>query len=202
MSAGGGRRRHLAAALAVGVALVSTACGIPFEDEASPLTETQLPDGLRPSSSTVAEQEEPAAPADLEPVDVWFVRDDRLVASRHRIEPPTTPDRVVAELLTGPTDAEQNRALRSAVPDAAVVTSVSVAGGVATVNLAPEFADIPASDQVLAVGQLVLTLTDQRGIGRVRFAVDEAQIAVPLPTGESADQSVSRDDYISLAAPG
>ncbi len=199
------RRRSAVARLVVAAAFACTACtacGVPLEDDASPLSPDQLPDGLRPSASTIVGEQVPDTSVDQEPVDVWFVREDRLSSARHRIDPPVTPERVLAELLTGPTEAEQDRSLRSAVPDAAVVTSVSVAGGVATVGLAPEFSDIPASDQVLAVGQLVLTLTDQRGIGRVRFVVDDAQIAVPLPSGESSDQSVSRDDYISLAASG
>ena len=196
------RRRSAVATLVAIAAFGCTACGVPLQDDASPLSPDQLPDGLRPSASTIVGEQVPDTSADQEPVDVWFVREDRLASARHRIDPPVTPERVLAELLTGPTEAEQDRSLRSAVPDAAVVTSVSVAGGVATVGLAPEFSDIPASDQVLAVGQLVLTLTDQRGIGRVRFVVDDAQIAVPLPSGESSDQSVSRDDYVSLAAAG
>jgi len=112
-----------------------------------------------------------------------------------------TPQVALAELLSGPSEAEQNRSLRSAVPDAEVVIGVEVLGGVASVDLASTFSEIPASDQVLAVGQIVLTLTDLRGIGRVRFIVDEVQIAVPLPTGDASEGSVSRDDYIVLADP-
>ena len=47
----------------------------------------------------------------------------------------------------------------------------------------------------------VLTLTDQRGIGRVRFVVDDASIAVPVPSGETSGDSVSRDEFIELADP-
>ena len=103
--------------------------------------------------------------------------------------------------LSGPTEAEQNRSLRTAIPGAAAVVEVSVARGVATVTLTPAFSEIPAADQVLAVGQIVLTLTDQRGIGRVRFVVDDASIAVPLPSGETSGDSVSRDEFIELADP-
>ena len=144
----------------------------------------------------------PAAVADQEPIDVWLVRDELLSATRHRVDPPVTPRLALEELLAGPTSAEQNRSLRTAIPDASAVVSVEVSGGVASVGLASSFSEIPASDQVLAVGQIVLTLTDLRGIGRVRFLVDDAQIAVPLPTGDATEDSVSRDDYILLVAAG
>ncbi len=184
-------------ALTSALALLLAACGVPLQERASRIDDDDLPDGLRPTDSTVV-----AAPAEQEPVDIWFVRDDALVASRHEVDPPVTAPRVVEELLAGTNEFEQQRAMRSAIPDAAVVESVSVGGGVATVSLAPEFSDIPASDQVLAVGQLVLTLTDLRGIGRVAFVADDAAIAVPLPSGDSSDGSVARDDYIGLAEDG
>lgn len=169
-------------------------CGVPIEQQAQPIPTDQVPVGLRPTDSTIE-----APLAESEPTDIWFVRDTELVTTRHRIEPPVTAQAALAELLTGPTNAEQNRSLRSAIPDGSVVIDVQVLGGVATVDLASSFSDIPAQDQVLAVGQIVLTLTDLRGIGRVGFVVDEVQIAVPLPSGVASDGSVSRDDYIALA---
>jgi hypothetical protein len=175
-------------------AFAAAGCGVPLESSPGRLPDDALPEGLRPSASTV-----PEAPSEQEPVDVWYVSDDRLVSTRHRIDPPTTPQKTLEELLSGPTEAEQNRSLRTAIPDAAAVVDVSVARGVATVTLTPAFSEIPAGDQVLAVGQIVLTLTDQRGIGRVRFAVDDAAIAVPLPSGETSGDSVSRDEFIELA---
>ena len=178
------------------ISVVASGCGVPIEQSAEPISADDLPVGLRPTDSTI-----PAEPADQEPIDIWLVRDDRLAATRHRVDPPVTPQVALAELLSGPSEAEQNRSLRSAVPDAEVVIGVEVLGGVASVDLASTFSEIPASDQVLAVGQIVLTLTDLRGIGRVRFIVDEVQIAVPLPTGDASEGSVSRDDYIVLADP-
>ena len=189
-------RRALVRAVACG-ALVVAGCGVPIEDDAQPIAADDLPSGLRPSESTI-----PEAVADQEPIDVWLVRDELLSATRHRVDPPVTPRLALEELLAGPTSAEQNRSLRTAIPDASAVVSVEVSGGVASVGLASSFSEIPASDQVLAVGQIVLTLTDLRGIGRVRFLVDDAQIAVPLPTGDATEDSVSRDDYILLVAAG
>jgi len=175
------------------ISVVASACGVPIEQSAEPISADDLPVGLRPTDSTI-----PAALADQEPIDIWLVRDDRLAATRHRVDPPVTPQVALAELLSGPSEAEQNRSLRSAIPDAEVVLAVEVLRGVAIVDLAPTFSEIPASDQVLAVGQIVMTLTDLRGVGRVRFVVDEVDIAVPLPTGDASEGGVSRDDYLDL----
>jgi spore germination protein GerM len=182
-------------ALSVSAATVA-GCGVPTSDRPETIAPEQLPQGLRPTDSTIS-----PTPVDQEPIDVWMVRDELLVATRHQVDPPVDPQRALDELLGGPTGAEQDQSLRSAIPDTSAVLSAVVQGGVVTVGLAPEFSDIPASDQLLAVGQIVLTLTDLRGVGRVRFVVDDAQIAVPLPSGASSDQSVSRDDYLTLADP-
>ena len=50
-----------------------------------------------------------------------------------------------------------------------------------------------------------MTLTDRGpGIGRVRFTVDGNAVSVPRGDGsapQQPDQSVSRDDYLSLLEP-
>lgn len=185
--------RCVAAALA---ALVAASCGFPTQRDAHAVPDDNVPDALRTTDT-----DDPTPNVATEPAAIWFVRDTVLDQVQHRVAAPATADTVVAELLLGPTEGEQGRSFRSAIPDATVVVSASTAGGLATVELAPEFAEIPVADQVLAVGQLVLTLTDLRGVGRVRFQVDDAVVAVPLPTGEASDQTVSRDDYLELVSP-
>jgi spore germination protein GerM len=176
-----------------GVALLLSSCGVPAESSPRVVSEEELPAGLR-TLDTAPD----ATSQEQQIIDVWFVRDETLVSSRHRVPTPVEPTAVVEEILAGPTETEQNASLRSAIPDPAAVVGVTLARGVATVELSAAFAEIPANDQVLAVGQIVLTLTDLRGLGRVRFVVDDTNVAVPLATGETSDQSVSRDDYLVL----
>jgi hypothetical protein len=45
-----------------------------------------------------------------------------------------------------------------------------------------------------------LTLTDVRGVGGVQFLVDGTPVAVPIPTGETSDQPVFREQFLTLAA--
>ena len=190
------RRRGAAlGATAVGaVALVVTACGVPIEGSPRGVPANQLPAGLQTPETTVED-----SPDTTESVEVWFVRDELLVGSRHTVDAPLTPQKALDELLLGPDADEQGRALRSALPDAEVVLGTTFARGIATVDLSPRFSEIPASDQLLAVAQIVLTLTDLRGVGMVEFQVEGAPIAVPLPSGESSGERVSRDDYYGLA---
>lgn len=174
-------------------AIMATACGVPVESSPRPLSQSELPDGLRP-----VETSPDATSQEQEIIDVWFVREQKLARTRHSVSAPVDPLIAVEEVLAGPSASEQNESLRSAIPDPAAVVGATVLRGVATVNLTTAFSEIPANDQVLAVGQLVLTLTDLRGIGRVRFVVDDVQVAVPLPNGETSEDSVSRDEYLVL----
>ncbi len=176
-----------------GSLLLLAGCGFPQDRRATPVPEHELPIGLRsdPTATTV--------PTSTEPATIWFVSGNRLVRVRHDVESPVSVTTVTNELLTGPSAAEQDGGLRSGLPDPTVVVDAELTRGTARVQLAPSFTEISPEDQILAVGQLVLTLTNLPGIGGVQFSLDGAPVAVPLPSGESSDQPVFRDDFIVLA---
>ena len=82
------------------------------------------------------------------------------------------------------------------MPDAPEINVTNNNAGVAVVELPTGFFDtIPVADQRLAVAQIVLTLTDSRGIGQVQF-----NVPVPRPSGAlaPAGQPLSRNDYLAL----
>jgi spore germination protein GerM len=137
-------------------------------------------------------------PIETERATLWLVAGETLVASRQDVAAPATVGSVTSELLAGPDEAERERGLRSALPDPTVVVGTELARGMATVELTPSFSEISPQDQLLAVGQLVLTLTDLRGIGSVQFTLDDVPVAVPTPTGESTEQPVFRDQFLEL----
>jgi spore germination protein GerM len=178
--------------LLVTIALAS-ACGVPQQRKAELVSQDRVPDALRTDATVAA----PLVPITA-PVDLWFVREGHLTTVQHSISGSRDAQAVVGELLAGPTDAERQDGLRSAIPNPSAIASVALTGGVVTVDLTQEFADIPAGDQLLAVGQLVLTLTDLRGVGLVSFTLAGAPAAVPLPDGDASTGTVSRDLYTSL----
>ena len=135
----------------------------------------------------------------LETITLWFVENDGLVAVDRRLPSPVDVAAAIAVLASGV--GEPASGLRSALPSAEMVVGAEFAAGTASVELAEDFLDIPSSDQVLALGQIVYTLTDLRGVGRVRFIIEGAPVVVPLPGGDSTEDSVSRDDFTDLLSP-
>ncbi len=182
------------------VFVLTAGCGVPTNSSPRAVPDAEVPDVLDAVSETI----EPTSPTEVsqEPVAIWFARDDQLVAAVHRITGPPTVESVVAELLGGPSDAERERGMRTAIADPEAVGEIVVERGVASVELTARFAELPASDQVVAIAQIVLTTTDLRGVGRVRFTLEGEEVAVPLPDGTTTTDAVSRDDYLSLTASG
>src|SRR3954470_9706528 len=70
-------------------------------------------------------------------VAVWFVQGEQL---KPVTRPGATPLAAVRQLIAGPTRAERHRGFRTYVPAATRVRSVSVANGLATVDLSEPFA--------------------------------------------------------------
>jgi spore germination protein GerM len=167
-------------------------CGFPTQDAAQPLADDELPVGLRPDATS------PSTAVETEPAALWFVDGDSLHAVRHDVAAPASIESVTTELLIGPNDAEQASGLRSALPDPDVVSDTNLSRGVATVELTSSITELSPEDQLLAVGQFVLTLTDLPGVGSVQFTVDGAPAAVPTPTGESTEQPAFRDQFLEL----
>lgn len=175
-------------------ALVLTACGVSAESSPREIDPDRLPGALRVDHVTTT-----TIGTALVPLEVWFVRDDRLVAVEHHVEAPLTASKAVADLANGPTGADAS-SLRSAIPDAQVIVDTTVADGTATVELAEDFDQIPTADQKLAIGQLVLTLTGLDDVDQVRFQRNQIDVAVPLPDGNSTDTPVDADDFAALVA--
>jgi spore germination protein GerM len=190
------RRRCIRPIVVLASSAVVVGCGFPDQDRARPVSPDELPAGLRPGSVP-----ESVVTTESERATVWLVEGDTLVASRHEVEAPATVESVTAELLVGPSESEQARGLRSALPDPTVVVGADLSRGVATVALTSTFGEISPHDQLLAVGQFVLTLTDLRGVGSVRFTLDEAPVAVPIPTGETSEEPVVREQFLELSRP-
>jgi spore germination protein GerM len=187
------------------VTVALAGCAVPVDDHATELRAEQLPPALAATTAPVTTEPSSEATAgasttqpETTPFRIWFIAGDQLQAVTRLVSERATTEKLAAELLAGPSREEIDRfGLRSAVPDGAI-TSTEVRGGVALVDLDPSFVSIPTGDQILAVGQLVLTFTGLPGVGQVRFAVDGATVQVPRADGSQADGPVARDDYLPL----
>jgi hypothetical protein len=101
---------------------------------------------------------------------VWFLSDGKPVPV---VRGGTTIESAVRQLLAGPTPVERSRGMRSAVPRATPLLSVSVSRRIVTVDLGARFA-AGRDEQALQgrVGQLVRTVRGISGVRAVRVLVE------------------------------
>lgn len=192
-------RRHaratVAAAATVVVTVVSAACGVP-DAGITVIDPEELPPELRGVTTTSSPPTEDGVPAVAA---VHWIRDRRLVREAVLFESGPSAERLLALLERGPVGSSPGDGARSAL-SAGDVSVRSHDRGVVTVELR----DLDDPDQVLAVGQVVLTLTSLPGVDAVRFTSRGAPVEVPLPDGTLVARDLTEGDYESLldASPG
>jgi spore germination protein GerM len=196
------------------IALV-VSCGIPDSGGVSRIPDKDtggLSDTLPTTSTsttppttietTTTIESEPSTTIANEDVTLYFISGGQLKSYPASLVKGAGPNQVMFKLQAGPTETDGLGAgLRSAVPPPSSPITVSEDGsGIATVDLPPTFYDqIPPEDQLLVIGQIVLTLTDIAGIGQVMFRQNGQPVGVNRGSGLSdPSQPLARRDYDSL----
>jgi spore germination protein GerM len=179
-------KRWLALLALLGVA----ACGLPVSSPPHRIAPSTVPYGLLD-----LQQATPRATASGPTVSVYLVDGDRLVARPRQITGLNEPAEALRSLLAGPTPAESRRGLVSDIPAQTRLYSLDLQGSIATVDLSPTFGTSGGSQQVLAVAQIVYTITASRYIDAVRFSVDGRPIEVPNGSGSLGSAARTRADY-------
>lgn len=187
-------RRTTLAALAVVAALALASCGVGGEERARTEDDGAVPFGL------LDRNQPPLLPPTTAPsttgVPVCFVDDGDLVTLQVALDSPADLTDIARSLAEPPTGSD--RSVRTATGDATLVREVTLAKGVAEVDLRRAIETLAGDEQLLAVGQLVCTLTEQPGVGLVSFTLDGSPIDVPRGDGSLTSGAVSRDDYADL----
>ncbi|MEV0793462.1 GerMN domain-containing protein [Kribbella sp. NPDC050459] len=189
--------RNAAVCLAAAV-LVLAGCGVPMQDEPAPIASGEIPSRLqrtaRPSSAA------PIPSTGRPAVQVSFVRDDKLVTLVREV--PTAPadglTAVVDVLLAGPTDREQAGGITTALPPGLILTIVEVRGSRVVLELSGQTGGRSATENILAVGQIVLSLTAVQSIDQVTFARDGVPVEALLADGALTTAPLTAADYDSL----
>jgi hypothetical protein len=102
-------------------------------------------------------------------------------------------------LLAGPNALESSRSISSAVPDGSQLLGLTIAGGVATVDLSSEFEAGGGSSSVLTrYGQVVYTLTQFPTVKSVLFEIEGQPRSVFSADGTELMRSVARSDFVTL----
>jgi hypothetical protein len=151
------------------------------------------------TGATTTQEQTGSVPAPLS-LEVWFARDDGLVAVRRT----HTATRAVAtaaitSLLDGPTAAERAAGIASAVPAGTRLLGINIENGVATVDLTSDYQSGGGSRSMqMRLGQVVYTLTQFPTVRKVRFHLDGLPVDVFSSEGIVLKNPVGRDDYVDL----
>ncbi|SDQ63477.1 GerMN domain-containing protein [Quadrisphaera sp. DSM 44207] len=131
-------------------------------------------------------------------VEVYLVRGDRLTPVVRRVRD-SSAQTALSALVAGPTRAEVGSGLRTALPpQPLVVSDPRPPAGTAVVTATEELSGLSGRSQLLAVGQLVWTLTGADGVQRLRVVVGDRSVELPTDDGLSPE-AVARADYASVA---
>ena len=191
------RRRQLTTAVAalVGLALLVAvaSCGVSPEPKANRIEPKDVPFGLLDNAKTTTTEV-----AAGHTTGIYLLTKSRLVAVDRTVPADASLADLLQQVVAGPTEVEQSLGITTAVP-AGTLASVDVKRGTAKVDLRAAFGDIRSREQLLALAQVVYTLTGQPGIGGVNFSVEGKSIKVPLADGTLSDDPLSRDDFKGLA---
>jgi len=180
------------------LALLVAGCGIPVENSARPVADDDIPSSL-PNERSPSTQ--PVGDPSPSSVEVFFVREARLVAVRREVLVPPSVEGVIAAVAGGLAEAEQVEGKRTALTgDVRLAGTVTV--GVPLIDLTESFAQIELEEQILALGQLVFTLTAVPGVTGVSFALFGRPVEVPTGDGTLKGGPLRRDDFAAVAPSG
>lgn len=199
------KRSLLVAVAGLVTALTLVGCGVPIERTDHPVSADELgfqpreevtsttssvpPSVLSSTTTTILEA--------IYPLDVYWIDGVHLLPVR-RTSTEATLASAIESLRAGPDQGETASGLRSAIASPAMIVSAEVRSGRATVVLDRSFLTLPGNEQVLAVAQIVYTVTVAPGIGQIDFQLDGRPLPVPRGDGQPSAGSVSRDDYVSM----
>lgn len=174
----------------VAATLLLTACGVPLDS---------APERIEVDLGDAPELDLPVGD-DLEAVTFYLIEQGNLVPVTHELPAPVGPDSVARFLVEGIDPTDRGAGLRTSIPTGTRVLAVDRESGMVRVNLSRDFAAVGGEEELLAVAQVVLTLTDLEGVDGVAFELEGVATDVPLPNGALSDDPLGADDYRSLIA--
>jgi len=191
------------------LATLTAACGPGGTTDAGPVTTREL-DAQDPTanppvapvdSDAAASTTSSTVPAEERFVDIYLIQDASYAVAATRVVPatPEVAGNALRALIAGPTEAERDEGLSSAVPEDTLLLGVVIADGMATVDLGREFEAGGGSFAMLGrLAQVVYTLTQFPTVNAVQFRLDGEPITVFSGEGILLEKPVTRGDYASV----
>ena len=191
-------RRRVGALAAVAAALMAivataTACGIPADEAPWSVTAPPPYGGL-----TTPPTEDTARGSSAEVL--YLTRDQRLVAVQRTVAGVPTIETLLKDLADGPTKAEQDQGLTSALAGTGVVTDTKLDSGLLEISLGDGLDGVTAGTKLLAIAQIVCTVDAREDVTSVVFARDGQRSDVPRGDGSSTSGPLTCLDYTGIIA--
>lgn len=193
-------RWRVAGTVLLAALTVLAGCGVPTGGAPEVIPPSAVPYGLAAAPSTTAPAT--SGPAREDRPRIYLANSaDVLVPSGREASGQTLRDRLtdlLEQLTKGPTGAERDSGLTTALPAGATLSVVKLDGGTATVQLAGTERAPAGQQSRLAVGQIVLTATSLAGIDAVLLTRGGKPLDAPLPSGALTSAPLTAADYQAL----
>lgn len=197
--------------LATALAIIVAACGSGGVESGGSVTlgPSDTTDTVPPASSvpgttatTTTEATEATTPDENSQVfvELFFIKEGLVASSVLRaVEGPAVASNAIRALITGPTAAEADTELSTAIPADTLLLGLTIENGLATIDLSKEFEAGGGSFNILGrLAQVVYTLTQFPTVDEVLFHIDGKPVDVFSGEGVVLDGPVDRDDYASV----
>ncbi|GIF01255.1 GerMN domain-containing protein [Paractinoplanes rishiriensis] len=182
--------------LAFVTAVALGGCGVPAQDEPH---RVELP---RSPLTAVTTRPAPTESHGGAAVVICLTRSGRLAEITRRLGSPPSVQQQLDNLTVGPTRAEQDNGLGTALAGLTLRAHRAASSTEVTVDFTEADESNARSDEVLAYGQIVCTLTARADVDSVVFTRDNQRLEVPRADGTLSRGPLRAGDYASLIGPG
>jgi len=198
------------------LALLAGACGggntgsagpVTTEPDDATTTTTTVPTsttttaGPADDTTTTTTTEAPdQQPSEQQFVELFFIKEGLSAASVIRaVDSPMVATNAIKALIEGPTQAEMDTELSTAIPADTLLLDLTIEDGLATVDLSREFEVGGGSFNILSrLAQVVYTLTQFPSVDEVLFYIDGEPVEVFSGEGVVLGDPVNRADYATI----
>ncbi len=186
-----GLRRKGLASIAVLAVAIASGCSITPEKTARPLD-----DNYR---ITLDSKATPSVQTPTEAAIIYLVQGPDLIRRTRVAVGPLTPVSVLDIVANGPTDGERDSGIRSALGSTPlVIDSISSTDTTMILDLATGFAELPGEEQMLLIGQIVLSMFENFSVRSISVTLAGQPTAVLGPEGNLIERPILPSDYRPL----
>lgn len=178
-------RRRIALSVTLAGVMALSACGVGVDDEpraiAVETTSTTVPDS--PVTGPFA-------------TELYFSREGLLFPVRQEL-PDRSIEALLSGVLTGPSNGKSLSGLVNSVPSGTELLGVTRSNGGIVVNLSSAFDNVVGPVRQQAIGQMVMSVTEQFDVETISFEIEGRTLTVSSPVrGDTTE--VTECDYASL----